>query len=94
MSQVVYQEPKTTSAMAIAGLVLGILALLSSWIPIINNLSFLIALLGLIFSSVGLVATSRGTRSGKGMAIAALVINVIACVVVLGTQSLFAAALS
>lgn len=94
MSQVVYQEPKTTSAMAIAGLVLGILALLSSWIPIINNLSFLFALLGLIFSIVGLVATSRGTRSGKGMAIAALVINIIACVVVLGTQSLFAAALS
>lgn len=94
MNQVVYQEPKTTSAMAIAGLVLGILALLSSWIPIINNLSFLIALLGLIFSIVGLVATSRGMRSGKGMAIAALVINIIACVVVLGTQSLFAAALS
>ena len=38
--------PNATSAMAIAGLVLGLIALLTSFIPIINNLSFFLALLG------------------------------------------------
>lgn len=87
------QHPQGTSGMGIAGLVLGILALVSSWIPIVNNLAFLLGLLGLIFAIVGMVATSRGKRAGRGIAIAALVCNIVACVVVLATQSMFAAVL-
>lgn len=82
-----------TSGMAIAGLVLGILAAVSSWIPIINNLSFVIAAVGAVLSVVGVVATVRGRKSGKGLAIAALVVNVVAIVVVLGTQSAMSAAI-
>lgn len=85
--------PHTTSAMAISGLVIGILALLTSFIPIINNLSFFIALLGLVFSAIGLAACIRKTRKGKGLAIAALVICIVSCIIVLGTQSLYSAAL-
>ncbi len=84
---------KSTSGTAIAGLVLGIVAAVSSWVPIVNNLSFLIGLVGLVLAVVGLVGVMRGKRSGKGLAIAALVVNVAAIVIVLGTQSAMSAAI-
>lgn len=85
---------KPTSAAAIVGLVLGILAIVTSWIPIVNNLSFMIGAVGLVFSVVGVVGTVRGTKGGKGLAIAALVVNVLSLVIVLGLQSSWSAALS
>lgn len=85
---------KPTSAAAIVGLVLGILAIVTSWIPIVNNLSFMIGAIGLVFSIVGVVGTVRGTKGGKGLAIAALVVNVLSLVIVLGLQSAWSAALS
>ena len=75
-----------TSAMAIVGLVLGIVALATSWMPIFNNGSFFLALLGALFAIVGLVSTLRRTRSGKGLAIAGLIICIIACAAVLAAQ--------
>lgn len=85
---------KPTSTAAIVGLVLGILAIVTSWIPIVNNLSFMIGAIGLVFSIVGMVGTVRGTKGGKGLAIAALVVNVLSLVIVLGLQSAWSAALS
>lgn len=83
----------TTSGTAIAGLVIGILAAVSSWIPIINNLSFVLAVIGLVLAVVGLVATMRGKKAGKGLAVAALVINLVAAGMVLATQSAVSAAI-
>lgn len=85
--------PLARSRMAVAGLVLGIIALLTSFLPIINNVAFLLALLGLIFSIVGLVGVIRGKKVGKGMAIAATVLNVLSIIIVLATQAMFGAAL-
>lgn len=85
--------PLPKSAMAIAGLVVGAVALAASWIPIFNNVAFFIALLGVLFAIIGLVGTVRGKKSGKGIAIAALVISIVACAVVLGTQSAYSDAL-
>ncbi len=84
---------KPTSGMAVTGLVLGILAVVSSWIPIINNLSFVIGLIGFVFAIVGVVGTMRGKKSGKGLAIAALVVNLVALMVVLASQSALSAAI-
>lgn len=81
------------SAMGIASLVLGIIALVTSFLPIVNNLSAIIAVLGFVFSIVGIVGCVRGKRSGKGLAIAALIVNVIAFVIVMATQSMYTAAL-
>ena len=78
--------------MAVAGLVLGIIALLTSAVPIVNNFSFVLGLLGAVFAVVGIVAAVRGTRTGKGLAIAGLVVSVASIVVVLATQSLYSAA--
>lgn len=85
------QKPK--SAAAIVGLVLGIIALVTSFLPLINNLSFVLAAIGLVFAIVGLAGALRGKKAGKGMAIASVVVNVLAVVIVLGTQSMYAAAI-
>lgn len=81
------------SAMAIAGLVLGILALLTSFVPIVNNLSAIVGFVGAVLSVVGVVGCVRGSRSGKGLAVAALAVNVVAVALVLATQSAYSAAI-
>lgn len=88
-----YQEPLARSGMAVAGLVLGVVALATSFLPIVNNLSFIIALVGLVLAIVGTVATVRGKKRGKGMAIASVVLNALALVIVLATQSMYSSAI-
>lgn len=82
------------SGMAIAGFVLGIIALLTSFVPIVNNLSFFLAILGIIFAIVGLIGIMKGKKSGKGLAIAALVICIVSCAAVLASQSAYSEALN
>lgn len=85
------QTPRSVAA--IVALVLGVIALVSSWVPIINNLSFIFALVGVAFAVVGLVDTLRGKKSGRGLAIASVVVNVAAVAIVLATQSAYSAAI-
>lgn len=86
-------NPPSKSASAIVSLVLGVIALATSFLPIINNVSFFFALAGIVFGVVGLVGVLRGKKSGKGLAVAAIVVNVLAAAVVLGTQSMYSAAI-
>lgn len=88
-----YREPLARSGMAVAGLVLGIIALATSFLPIVNNLSFILALVGLVLAIVGTVATVRGKKRGKGMAVVSVVLNALALVIVLATQSMYGAAI-
>lgn len=81
------------SAMAITGLVLGIVGLITSVIPIVNNLSFVLGVVGVVFAGIGLAACFRGTRSGKALAIAALVLSIVTIVAVLATQAAMSAAI-
>lgn len=83
----------STSGMAVTSLVLGILAVVSSWMPIINNFSFILAFLGIIFAIIGLVGTVRGKKKGKGMAVAGLVLGVLSVIIVLATQSAYVTAI-
>lgn len=81
------------SGLAIAGLVVGVIALLTSLMPIINNVSFFVALVGAALAIAGLVGCMRGKRAGKGLAIAAVAVNVLAVVAVLASQSMYGAAI-
>lgn len=65
--------------MAVAGLVLGIVSIVLSFIPCINWSAILPAIVGIVLSSVGL-AQSKKTGEGKGMATAGLVLSIIAIV--------------
>ena len=59
-------DSKPTSAAAIVGLVLGILAIVTSWIPIVNNLSFILGAIGLIFSIVGVIGRDQARCDHPG----------------------------
>ncbi|MDO4798014.1 MAG: DUF4190 domain-containing protein [Coriobacteriales bacterium] len=84
---------KQTSGLAIAGLVLGILAAVTSFLPIINNLSAFIAVIGGILAAISLVGALRGKHGGKGMAIVGVVLAVGSFAIVLATQSMYSKAI-
>lgn len=74
-------EKKPTSGLAVTGLVLGIIALFSAFVPLLNLLSFPFVLLAIIFGAIGLFQTVKGAKAGKGIAIAGLVLGILALLV-------------
>jgi hypothetical protein len=81
--------PKKGAGLAIASMVLGIVALLLSWVPIINNAAAVLALVGLGLGIPAIVRGRRGTDGGTGLAITGLVTSVLALVLVVVTQLFF-----
>lgn len=75
------KEAKRTSGFATASLVLGIIGVCLSFIPIINNVAFVLAIMAIIF---GVVALAK--KASKGIAIAGVIISVIAIVIVINSQ--------
>lgn len=84
-----FAPPKKGAGLAIASLVLGIIALLLSWVPIINNLAAVLAVVGLGLGIPALLRARKGTHEGRGMAIAGLVTSVVAIAVVIATQAFY-----
>ena len=68
------------SGLCTAGLVLGIIGVCTSFVPIINNLSFIMGVLAVIF---GLVSIKK---AGKGKMIATIVLGVLAIMITLNAQ--------
>ena len=91
--QAVPAPQPSKSGLGIAGFVLGIIALATSFLPIINNFSALLAVIGFALALIGTIACVRGRKSGKGLSIAGVVMNVIAFAVVLATQSMYSSAI-
>ncbi len=85
-----YALQKKGAGLAIASMVLGIVALLLSWVPIVNNLAAVLAVVGLALGIPALVRARRGTHGGKGLAIAGLVTSLVAIAVVILTQAFYA----
>jgi len=68
-----YPVPPQGNGFAVTSLVLGILAIVLCWVPVLN---WLLAAAAIIFGAIGLsIANKR--QSGKGMAIAGLICGVI-----------------
>ncbi len=88
-------EKKSTSGLAVAGLVLGLIALLSCWIPFFNVATTPLAILGLVFAIIGIVATAPSKpKGGRGIAIAGTVLCAISLVVFLAMYGGAAASVS
>lgn len=75
-------ETKNSSGLATAGMVLGIIGVVLSFIPIINNIAFFIGILALIFGIIGIVK-----KAGKGKAIAGIVLGILSIAITLAMQS-------
>lgn len=82
-------KTERTSGLAIAGFIIAILALLGSWVPIVNNVSFFFAIVSLIFGIIGFRAIKKGKRVGQGLAVATIILSVLTAVVVLSSQSFY-----
>lgn len=74
-----YSETRK-SGLCTAGLVLGIIGVCTSFIPIINNLSFFLGALAIIF---GLVSIKKAS---KGKMIATVILGILAVVITLSAQ--------
>ena len=81
-------EEKKKSGLATAGLVLGIVAICTSFIPIINNLSFFMGAIALIFGIISIVK-----KAGVGKSIAAIILGVLSIVITLAMQKSFGEAI-
>lgn len=69
---------KRTSGPAVAGMVLGILSLLLFWASL---LAPLLAILGIIFSAIGISQGSKPGWTGTGMAVAGLVCSLLTAMI-------------
>lgn len=74
-------EQTKKSGLATAGLVLGIIGVCTSFIPIINNLSFVMGILAIIFGIVALLK-----KSSKGKVIAGIILGILAIVITINSQ--------
>ena len=71
------------SGLGTAGLVLGIIGICTSFIPIINNLSFIMGVLAVIF---GIIALAK--HDSKGKTIATIILGILAIVITLNSQKI------
>ena len=75
------EEKVKNSGFATAGLVVGIIGASTSFIPIINNISFVLGILAVIFGIVALIQ-----KSGKGKVIASIILGIVAIAITLSAQ--------
>ena len=68
------------SSLCTAGLVLGIIGVCTSFIPIINNLSFVMGILAVIFGFVSI------KKASKGKMIATVILGILAIIITLSAQ--------
>lgn len=81
--------PRKGSGLAIAAFVLAVIAVLLCWVPIVNNVAAILAVVGLALGIPALVSARRGKRSGSGLAVAGVVLSVLALVGVFATQAFY-----
>lgn len=84
-------NPEAGKGLAITALVIGIVSLLLCWVPFVNNLVFVLGLIGLGFAIPALVISVKNRSRAKAMSIAALVLVVLSLVGVLATQAFYGA---
>lgn len=74
-------EERKKSGLATAGLILGIIGICTSFIPIINNISFVLGLIGAIMGIIALIK-----KTGKNQAIAGIILCILAVIITVNSQ--------
>jgi hypothetical protein len=73
--------PKRASSFGITSLILGIIAFLLCWLPLIGMLTIPLSLLGVIFGSIGLAVALRRQGSGAGYPCAGIAVGLFALLI-------------
>ncbi|WP_341784666.1 DUF4352 domain-containing protein [Lactococcus garvieae] len=80
-------ENSEKKALPIIALIIGILALVLSWVPIVNNFAAVLAIIGFIFAIIALILNRKNKKT---LSIVSLVISIVAFVIVMATQAFYA----
>ncbi len=76
------EEKAKSNGMSKAGLILGIVAMCTCFIPIVNNASFVMGILAAIFGIIGLIKKQK-----KGKAIAGVVLGILSIIITISLQN-------
>lgn len=76
------QGPK--NGLGVAGMVTGIIAVSTFWIPVFNFASPVLAILAIVFGSVGLSRVKTGAATNRGQAKAGLICGITYWVIIVG----------
>lgn len=76
--------------LGILAIVFGGIALIGSWVPILNNVSFFIAIISLI---LGIIALIVNRKNKKVLAIIGTCLSIASIIIVLVTQTMYSSAL-
>lgn len=76
--------------LGILSIVFGAIALIGSWVPLLNNLSFIIAIPALILGIIGLIVNRKNKKT---LAIIGTILSIVAMAIVLWTQSIYGKAI-
>lgn len=74
-------QPEQKKGFAITALVIGIVAILGSWIPFLGLGSVFLGLIGLVFGVIAIVQAVKGTAGGKVMAIVGASLSALAMII-------------
>lgn len=77
------------SWLALSALILAIISVLLCWVPIVNNVVFILGLLALGLGVAAVIGAFRHRRSTRGMSITAVCLSVLSLVGVLATQAFY-----
>ncbi|WP_024406240.1 hypothetical protein [Streptococcus suis] len=84
------EKKNEKKALGIIAIVLGVIALLGSWVPIINNISFFFGLLALVLGAIGLFVNRKNSKT---LSIVGTALAVVSMTIVLITQSMYSKAI-
>ncbi|WP_433322386.1 DUF5067 domain-containing protein [Weissella tructae] len=84
------EKQREKMVLPVIGIVLGALALLLSWIPIINNLAFGLAIIGLVLTGISFFTNRKNVKT---LTFISLAISLVAGGIVLASQASFSKAI-
>lgn len=88
-------EYRHLSGLGVSALVLGIIGIVFSFVPIINNICLVLGILAIIFSGCSFHSTGKnGSKRGRGMVVAGLVLGILSIVITLCMQASFSNSLN
>jgi hypothetical protein len=86
-------ETKGVNGLGLASLILGIIAVLGCWIPLLNVISIILASLGIIFGLLGFFIALVGRKSGVGLPVSGLIICLTTIFIAVGINTAISSAI-
>lgn len=83
-------ENSEKKVLPIITLIIGILALVLSWVPIVNNFAAVLAVVAIILGAIAIIVNRKNKKT---LSLVGTIISVLAFIIVLATQSMYSSAI-